>query len=68
MGNCARLSNYLQRAIVHVVVVVNTVQSKGMLAMLLQVTANGLALQKSKSERNRAHDSSFSISTEVARL
>ena len=56
MGSCARLSNYLQREIVHVIAAVNTAQSKGMRAMLLQVTANGLARQKSRSERNRAHD------------
>ena len=68
MGSCARLSNYLQREIVHVAAVVNTVQSKGMLVMLLRVIENGQGPQKSRSERNHADDSSLSSSTEVARL
>ena len=68
MGNCARLSNYLQRVIVHVVAAVNTVQLKDTWAIWSRVTESGQDPRKLRSERNRAHDSSFSISTEVARL
>ena len=68
MGNCARLSNYLLRVIVHAVVVANIVQSKDMKATRLPVIENGQVHQKSRSARKRVHDSSSSISTDVARL
>ena len=68
MENCARWSNYLLRVIAHAAVVANIVQSKGMKATRLPATENGADLQKSRSARRLAHNSSSSTSTEVARL
>jgi len=67
MENCARLSSYLQRVIVHVAEVANTVLLKAMQATWSLVIENGQVQQKSLRERSHAHDSS-SISIDVARL
>ena len=68
MENCARLSNYLQREIVRVAEVANTVLLKDMQATWLRVIENGQVQQKLLRERSLVHDSSSSISMDVARL
>ena len=68
MGNYARLLNYLPKVTALVAVVENTALLKGMKATRYQATENGVALQRSRSAKRRAHDSSFSISIDVARL
>lgn len=68
MENCARLSSYLQRVIAPVAAVGNTVLLKAMQATWLLVIENGQVQQKLLRERSLDHDSSSSISIDVARL
>lgn len=68
MENYARSLSYLPKATALVAVVENTARLKGMKATRYQATENGVVLQKSRSAKRRAHDSSLSISIDVARL
>lgn len=68
MENCARLSSYLRRVIVHVAEVANTVLLRAMQATWSRVIENGQVQQKLPSERSLDHESASSISMDVARL
>lgn len=68
MENCARLWSYLPKVTVLAVEAANTVQSKDTTGILLLAIENGVAHQKLRSAKKRAHNSSSSTSMAVARL
>ena len=68
MENCARQSSCPLKVTALVVGVGNTVLLKDMTGTLLPAIENGVAHQKSRSAKKRAHNSSSSTLMDVARL